>query len=166
MKLIKFFFVLAILIIGWHINADERQAVATGASWETAEVKFFRVFDYFIPYEYHIEHISYVNLLEDTIKFLNLHTGIEIINIFYQGSMLIVDLHPNFVTKMDHGSLGGAVLSNMVLHTFASFPEVEEIKFLKDGMEGVSGWHFDLSGIFRAEDIRQQRLQSGGLLLR
>ena len=123
--------------------------------WDTAEVSFYKYTDY-DEFTVNKERISYANLLEDTVKYLDRHNDwILIIGIRYEGRRLVVDLDPGMGGRLDAGSMGGYCTQSSILRTFASYPGVNEMKFLIGGVEDCEGNHFNLQGIFKAADYKK-----------
>jgi len=120
---------------------------------ETSEVKFYNFFDdgESITHEYQTVNISSENMPAVTNQNLG-RAGIEVQNIYYEGSRLIVDLAPIMEQTMDHGSSGSLCKLHSMLYTFASFPGVKEIKILINGVEDIEGSHFSFNRIFSAEE--------------
>jgi len=91
------------------------------------------------------------NFPQSAITYLNSNTGLRVKNITYQGTRLIVDFDPIMLTSLNSlGSAGGLQLSNQILRTFSSFPDITEMKFLFNGEEDLEGDHFSFFGIFPA----------------
>ena len=134
-------------------ESPEENNISQDTTLETMEIKIYRFFDDdgLMAYEYTTVSISLTNILADTVKNLNLYTGIKLKNLFYEGTRLIVDLDPVMAEVMDWGSFGSLAYFNAILYTFASYPGVTEIKILIGGEEDIEGSHFSFRGIFPAE---------------
>jgi len=70
------------------------------------------------------------------------HLGIQIADLWYEGSHLVVDLTPAGAIPFNWGSFGGAVLSSSFIDSLATLPNVSEVKVLVGGQRGVGADHF------------------------
>ena len=145
------YFLIFFIFIGCHTQKNRVQDIEYNNLYE---IKIFLI-DVDYNFRYYIERISYENILEDIKKYLSIHnTGILINNIFFENSLLIIDLDSKMPNRLDAGSTGGYILFNMILYTFASLPNVNQMKILIDCEPDRFGHHFDLTGIFYAENFR------------
>jgi len=83
---------------------------------------------------YYVEEISGEKLWEETIRLKRLHTGIEISDFWYEGRRIIVDIKPNQWPRLTFGTQSFCLGVRVVLLTFASFPDVDEIEVLFGGL--------------------------------
>ena len=113
------------------------------------KIRIYQIYDN--EYNYQTVELSRDNFTENAINYLNFNTGFQVKNIRYEGTRLIVDFDRFMITRFEGaGSSGGLHLSNSILHSFSSFPDAAEMKFLFDGEEDLWGDHFSFKGIFPA----------------
>jgi len=113
------------------------------------EIKIYKIFD--STFSYQIVKLSRDKFPENAVNYFNSNTDIIVKNIRYENTRLIVDFDQSMIRKYEgSGSTGGLLLSNSILHSFSSFPDVTEMKFLFNGAEDVWGDHFNFEGIFPA----------------
>jgi len=120
-------------------------------------------------YEYHDVEISPEDWQAQVISYMQVHTGILINDLWYEGdagsdsssetNRLIVDLMPAAVVPFDFGSTGSYARTRNLIDSLATLPDVTEIEVLAGGQRGVSGSHFSFSGIFRV-DVGQETQES------
>ena len=106
-------------------------------------------------YSFITVEVSAENFLQDAMKHLYLHNKINVDDIWYEGNRLCVDLNRTMRYRLDAGSTAGHLLSNELLLTFASFPNIDEIVFTINGAESW-GNHFNLYYIFPANKTLQE----------
>jgi len=120
----------------------------------TVEVKFYYLSQE-NPYfgiedlKFKTENISVANMSADTIKFMKKDSDVQINKIWYEGNRLCVDLNENERAKLDAGSTAGEIITNILLKTFSSYPNVKEIEILIDGERGSYGNHFNFEEVFK-----------------
>lgn len=103
-------------------------------------------------YQNKTEVIQGENLLEETIRFMDLYSDIKIKNIWYEGTKVCVDLKAVEGYMFNAGSASGAIRTNILLLTFSGYPDAEEIEILVDGKRGYSADHFNFDKIFKLKN--------------
>ncbi|MCL2672029.1 MAG: GerMN domain-containing protein [Clostridiales bacterium] len=103
-------------------------------------------------YKHETVDLSKGNLSSDTIKFMQDINGIQINGIWYENNKICVDLNANEFRKLDAGSYAGIIQTNLLVKTFSSYPNVEEIEILIDGKQGQYGYHFNFDRVFRVSE--------------
>lgn len=129
------------------------------SDWDTACVRF-----YFASAKdpidssahllgYKTEQISHAKLLDDTIRYMGLHNGIKIINIWYEKTKLFVDLDFEEFYRMNNGISAGQEITQILVKTFSSYPGVEEIEFLLGGERNFVADHFSFDRVFAVKSL-------------
>jgi len=161
----KFCLLLTVILISIMLmscsNANEpgqptESPTATPAG-DTVSVDFYYYYDTeddkdIISFEK--ADISLENMVDDTIFHMKEINDIQINDLWFEGNKICVDLntsesYANFL----QGSTGAYITTNILLRTFFSFPDVDEIEFLLDGKQGAEGDHFNFDHIFKPEDL-------------
>ena len=129
---------------------DEAKFNGQEMDTDIVEVKFY----YFVQeeIEFTTETISMANISDDTIKFMNKYSGIQIDKVWYEGSRICVDLNESERAKLDAGSFAGIMITSILIKTFSSYPDVKEIEFLIGGERGSFGNHFNFEEVFKLND--------------
>jgi len=117
---------------------------------KTTEIKF-----YYPTEEYEFDENSYIvknipseNLFEDSIKYVYEYANITIDKIWYENQRICVDLNIVERLRLDGGSAIGGISTNILVMTFASFPNVKEIEILINGERCIMD-HYNFSEIFK-----------------
>jgi len=76
------------------------------------------------------------------------HLDIQLVDIWYEGTRLVVDITPASAIPFNWGSTGGAVLTLTLINTLASMPNVTEIEVLVGGQRGMWADHFSFADTF------------------
>jgi len=92
--------------------------------------------------KYHEEEIDGENLWEEFIRLMRYHTGIRVRDLWYEGTILYVDLAPVEGIVFNWGSTGSWYRTSILFRTLATFPDVAEIVILVGGVAGVGADHF------------------------
>lgn len=98
---------------------------------------------------YHLEEIPGEIIWEETIRLKAYHTGIEILDFWYEGRRIYVDLAPSQWPDFTFGTSSFWLHARVVLLTFASFPDVDEIKILFGGLKADLCHHGTYYGYYR-----------------
>jgi len=128
-------------------------------SWPTdnaATVQIIRPMDW-DWHEIYYEEIGGRNWRDDAIYYMRQHTGIRVRDLWFehasdgdeQDLRLVVDLFPIEGQVFNWGSTGGALRTQSLINSFASFPYVTEIEVLVGGIAGLWSDHFSFNRIFR-----------------
>ena len=117
---------------------------------ENFEMRFFRFSD-FNDYEYFDAEIEYHNWQQQVISHMQTHSGIQIADLWYEESRIVVDLKPAGVVFFNWGSFGGAMRKLSLIESIATLPNITEIEVLVGGQRGVGADHFSFAGVFRVE---------------
>jgi hypothetical protein len=132
---------------------------------ETVNVKFFsydwenfadeyNVFDKEY-YKYETEAINVNNFVDEFIEFMDLHTGMIVDDMWFEGKTLFVDFNEIGMRRFrGYGTSGAMDVTMRTLLTLASIPNVERIRLLTDGENGFGGAHFPLGPIFNASNYQ------------
>ena len=103
-------------------------------------------------YLYNEEKISRANFKNDFINLMFEHTTIQILDFWFDGEKLYVDLHPDEALFFDRGSTGSADRCNRLFRTLASIPGVSSFEVLVGGQRGVTGHHYSFAWVALVEN--------------
>jgi len=120
---------------------------------QMVEIRIYQYFDNITNNDFVFQTVEIPgnNFLVNVINYLNANAGFRVKNIWYENTRLIVDFDQVTLNTLNSlGTAGGYQLTNEILRTFSSFPNVTEMKFLFNGAENLSSDHFSFEGIFRA----------------
>jgi len=120
---------------------------------QTVEIRIYHYFESLTnsDFTYITVELPLNNFLENAISYLNTNTGFIVKNIWYEGTRLIVDFDQVMISRFEGmGTSGAFQMTNGILRSFSSFPNVTEMKFLFNGEEDLWGDHFSFEGIFPA----------------
>ena len=120
-------------------------------NWQTAAVDFYYRIDLDIL-TYQTATITREHLSSETVAYMKQYANFQLNSLWYEGTRLCVDINKEEEEPLDAGSSAGIFLTNMLLRTFASFPNVEEIVFLIDGVPNVEQNHFNFDRVFNVND--------------
>jgi len=111
---------------------------------ESFTMRFYRHWDYMDGplYDYFDEEILPADWQGQVIYHMQSHLGIQIADLWYEGSHLVVDLTPAGTVPFNWGSLGGSMLSNSLFHSLATLPNVTGVEVLVGGQRRFSADHF------------------------
>ncbi|MCL2397696.1 MAG: hypothetical protein FWC93_06475 [Defluviitaleaceae bacterium] len=130
------------------LRAETRQEWPIGG--ESAIVRFVTFHDTWPEdyFSYFYEEISGANWRDEAMRLMLEHTDIDVQNLWYEGSRLVVDLTLETSIPFNWGTTGGYLRTRNLIDSFASFPGVTEIEVLVDGVAGVSADRFSFENIF------------------
>lgn len=117
---------------------------------ENFEMRFFRFSD-FNDYEYFDAEIKYCNWQQQVISHMQTHSGIQVADLWYEESRIVVDLKPAGVVFFNWGSAGGTMRTLSLIESIATLPNITEIEILVGGQRGVGADHFSFAGVFVVE---------------
>ena len=130
---------------------------------ETAFIRFYyscSIIDYNIEgipesFLYNTEEIPVENFNEHFIRLMYEHTGISILDLWFDDSKVYVNLPKVEAEIFDmSGSTGASIRMNILNRTVASLPGITSFEILVDGQRGVSGWHFGFNYVAIVENGR------------
>ena len=128
---------------------------------ETVAVRFYYHCDEIDPYAnlipeaflYDAVEIPIENLYEEFIRLMYEHTGVRILDFWFEGDKLYVDLHEDALTLFDgFGSTGGMMKSIVFENSLISLPSMTSFEVLVNGQRGVGGSHFDFGHVAIVEN--------------
>jgi hypothetical protein len=93
-------------------------------------------------------YIPEENFLEEAAKLMYLQELFSVNRLWYEGNRLYADMNVTQLRWASNGSMGAAVFRSTLLATLESFPDVEEIVILFEGIENVYIDGFPYNGIF------------------
>jgi hypothetical protein len=93
-------------------------------------------------------YIPEENFLEEAAKLMYLQELFSVNRLWYEGNRLYADMNVTQLRWASNGSMGAAVFQSTLLATLASFPDVEEIVILFEGVENVYIDGFPYNGVF------------------
>lgn len=145
---------------GSQVTYSAFKTTGHSVDWDTTDVRFYfengiDPFDFsssvsFLDYE--TEQISYKGLLDDTVRYMLHYSGIKVIDIWYENTRLFVDLHEDEYYRLNNGTTAGIGTTQVLINTFSSYPGVEEIVFLIDGVRNCWADHFGFDVVFIANN--------------
>jgi len=103
---------------------------------------------------YNAEEIIGVEGFTDTFrKLMYEHTGLQILDLWFEGSKLYVDLHESAIGFFDHhGTAGGAINATIFEKSILSMPGISSFEVLVNGQRGVMGNHFNFGHVAIVEN--------------
>ena len=91
------------------------------------------------------EVVQGANLWEEAIRLTRLHHGMQVRDIWYEGTILYVEMMPIHVNSFN-GGIGSILHGVSVRETFSAFPNATEVRFLVLGRRFTVGYHgFDIN---------------------
>jgi len=91
------------------------------------------------------ETIQGAALWVDTIRLMREHYGIQIRDLWYEGTTLYVELMPNMVGRFNSG-IGNTLEGDAIRRTFEAFPNAADVRFLVLGRRFPAGYlGFDIN---------------------
>ena len=103
---------------------------------------------------YNAEEIIGVEGFTDTFRRLMYeHIGLQISDLWFEGSKLYVDLHENAIGFFDHhGTTGGVINTTIFEKSLLSISGISSFEVLVNGQRGAHGSHFDFGHIAIVEN--------------
>ncbi|MCL2404158.1 MAG: hypothetical protein FWC92_01295 [Defluviitaleaceae bacterium] len=130
-------------------NWQDRRRHITDAQSVTVQIHSACYATGYLTETYHIEEIPGEMLWEETIRLKKLYSGIEILDFWYEDRRIIVDLKPNQWADFTMGTASFWLHARVVLLTFASFPDVDEIEILFGGLRADLCHHGSFYGYYK-----------------
>ena len=86
-------------------------------------------------------------------KLMYEHTGLQILDLWFDGSKLYVDLHESAIGFFDHhGTTGGAINATIFEKSLLSMSGISSFEVLVNGQRGIHGNHFNFGHIAIVEN--------------
>ena len=102
---------------------------------------------------YNAEVITAENLLQEFIRLMYEHTGLHILDMWFEGDKLYVNLHSDAFTFFNgHGTTGGMRNTKIFERSILSLPGIASFEVLLDGRHGVYADHFDFGHVAIVEN--------------
>jgi len=111
---------------------------------------------------YNSEEIYINNFRDELIRLMHEYTGIRILDLWFEGSKLYVDLHEDALRFINQGTAGSTISINILERTLASVPGITSFEMLLNGQRGVEKDHFIFGFIAIVENgeiIRHERFE-------
>jgi len=138
-------------------TAADNDACANDDSYaeaDTITVDFYYIVSEgtWYKWSYATETIPVSNISADTIRFMKEYCNIEIDSIWFDGCRIFVNLNERERARLDAGSTAGSVITETLIRTFSSYPNVMELEVLINGIFEEFGNHFNFRNIFIVSD--------------
>lgn len=121
--------------------------IAKFPTGKTFEAKFYESNGY--DYENHKEiytytqkTVSWESMSDDSVKLIQDLYNVKINGVWYRGKRICVDISEQGLQKFNAGSAAGSSLTYSFIQTFLSYPCVNEVELLVDGVKYRYGDHF------------------------
>jgi hypothetical protein len=112
--------------------------------------------DIYLPPEsflYNEEHIPAQNLTEEFIRLMYEHTGLRILDFWFEADKLYVDLHEDAIAFFNsYGTAGGSRNTRIFEKSLLSLPGIASFEVLINGQRGVERYHFNLAHVAIVEN--------------
>ena len=93
------------------------------------------------------------NLFEEFIKLMYENVGVRILDLWFSGDKLYVNLHEDaFAFFNGFGTTGGSIRMRVFENSLLSLPQIASFEVLIDGQRGVEADHFNFSHVAIVED--------------
>lgn len=123
--------------------------------FESFTMRFYSHIDIYpeLNFYYFDEEVLPENWQGQVIGYMQRHAGIQLADLWFEGSRLVADLTPAAAMSFNWGSLGGSMRSRSLIDSLATLPYVTEIEVLVGGQRGVVADHFSFAGVFPISPI-------------
>lgn len=102
---------------------------------------------------YHTEVVPVEQLYQEFIRFMNYYLGLRILDMWFEGDKLYIDLHADALDFFNASGWESALIN---IYSFKksllSLPNISLFEVLIDSELGVTGWHFDFGYVFVVEN--------------
>jgi hypothetical protein len=99
-------------------------------------------------YTYRTSTINWVEMSEETVKLVKETYDIDLNGVWYNGRRLCVDIKRTVPFGFDKDESSSVVLTDAFIQTFLSYPNINEVELLIDGVRNCEGRFFKF-GTFR-----------------